>query len=62
MDTVNGVYVGDRVGTPLGDALSPDGDGYENIRSIQHVGTQLGDASISESEPAGQAVVGKSKI
>ena len=62
MDTVNGVYVGERVGTPLGDALSPDGDGYEAVRSIQHVGTQLGDASTEEGHSVGKAVVGKAKI
>lgn len=42
---VNGIAVGIRTGTPLGDALAPTDDGYDDVRSIEHIGTVLQDAA-----------------
>jgi hypothetical protein len=41
---VNGTYVGVRVGSPLGDALSPEDDGYNHLRETEHFGTPTQDA------------------
>lgn len=42
--TVNAHYVGERQGTPLGDALAPDMDGYEHMRDMGRFGTITQDA------------------
>lgn len=43
-NSVNGFYVGASVGTRLADALAPEDDGLDYKRSIEHIGTLLGDA------------------
>lgn len=42
---VNGIPVGESVGTRLADALAPDDDGYNYVRGIEHVGSVLQDAA-----------------
>lgn len=43
LNIINGHYVGESVGTKLADSLSPEDDGYDVIRSIEHVGTIIQD-------------------
>jgi hypothetical protein len=43
--TVNGTYVGIKVGGSLRDAANPTDDGYDHLRSTEHVGTVLRDAA-----------------
>lgn len=49
-NSINGKYIGASVGTRLPDSLAPLDDGFEYIRSINHVGTILQDA-IDEDQP-----------
>lgn len=43
-NVINAHYVGSSVGTKLADELLPLDDGYDTIRSFEHVGTVLQDA------------------
>ena len=48
---VNGIYVGIRNGSPLGDALAPNDDGYGHLRSVKRFGSMLQDAAGRNNEP-----------
>lgn len=48
---VNAQAVGTRIGTPLADALAPTDDGYDDVRSVEHIGTVLQDAAVSAYNP-----------
>ena len=52
--TINGVYVGIRHGSPLGDALAPNDDGYGHLRSIKRSGSMLQDAAADKNVPSGE--------
>ena len=51
---VNGVYVGIRHGSPLGDALAPNDDGYGHLRSVKRFGSMLQDAAADKNIPSGE--------
>ena len=51
---VNGVYVGIRHGSPLGDALAPNDDGYGYLRSVKRFGSMLQDAAADKNVPSGE--------
>lgn len=51
---VNGVYVGIRHGSPLGDALAPNDDGYGHLRSVRRFGSMLQDAAADKNIPLGE--------
>lgn len=51
---VNGVYVGIRHGSPLGDALAPNDDGYGHLRSVKRFGSMLQDADVDKNVPSGE--------
>lgn len=44
-NSVNGFYVGESAGSRLADSLTPDDDGLDYMRGVDHVGTILGDAA-----------------
>lgn len=50
--TINGVYVGIRHGSPLGDALATNDDGYGHLRSIKRSGSMLQDAAANKNVPS----------
>ena len=49
---VNGQYVGIRHGSPLGDALAPNDDGYGHLRSVKRFGSMLQDAAADNNVPS----------
>ena len=51
---VNCVYVGIRHGSPLGDALAPNDDGYGHLRSVKRFGSMLQDAAADKNVPSGE--------
>ncbi|MBE5980351.1 MAG: hypothetical protein E7249_14625 [Paenibacillaceae bacterium] len=51
---VNGVYVGIRHGSPLGDALAPNDDGYGHLRSVKRFGSMLQDAALDKNVSSGE--------
>lgn len=50
-NTVNGFTVGVMVGTPLKDALNPSDDGYDNLRTVERIGTVVQDADPDAENP-----------
>jgi hypothetical protein len=50
---VNGVYVGIRHGSPLGDTLALNDDGYGHLRSVKRFGSMLQDAAADKNVPSG---------
>ncbi|WP_394525740.1 hypothetical protein [Lacrimispora sp. JR3] len=51
---INGVYVGIRHGSPLGDALAPNDDGYGHLRNVKRFGSMLQDAAADKNVPSGE--------
>lgn len=49
--TVNGIVVGVRTGSPTPDAANPTDDGYDHLRSVEHVGTVLRDGLTNAVNP-----------
>ena len=45
VNSVNGFYPGESVGTRLADSLAPFDDGLDYLRNTIHIGTILGDAA-----------------
>ncbi|WP_415536039.1 bacterial Ig-like domain-containing protein [Dehalobacter sp. 4CP] len=50
-NTVNGTYVGVRIGSPMQDAADPTNDGYDDIRATEHIGTVLQDSKGTNPTP-----------
>lgn len=51
---INGTYVGVRHGSPLGDAMAPNDDGYGHLRSVKRFGSMLQDAATDKNVPSGE--------
>lgn len=49
---VNGFTVGIKQGSPLKDALDPDNDGHDHLRSVKRIGTVLQDGQGQNPTPA----------